>query len=121
MKFGEKVKEIRLSKNIGIKEFCEMTNFPPMKWTMVEKGLIKPLEGCLDKIFEVLKITVGDKEYIELLRLYTDARFNPATRKAIEGFVSNIIDNIPEKQFNKLKEKLKQEIINAYEEENKQE
>jgi transcriptional regulator with XRE-family HTH domain len=43
MTFGEKIKELRLRKDLGLREFCLMFSLDASNWSKIERGRIKPL------------------------------------------------------------------------------
>jgi transcriptional regulator with XRE-family HTH domain len=66
MKYGVKIKELRLAKNIGLREFCEKANLDPSNWSKIERGFIYPSTKTFDKIMEVLNIKKFSLEYYKI-------------------------------------------------------
>jgi len=41
-KFGKILKELRIKKEIGLREICKLTNYDPSNWSKIERGKIAP-------------------------------------------------------------------------------
>ena len=66
--FGCYVKEARLKKGIGLREFCRRLSLDASNWSKVERGLIPPArdESKLLEIATILDIRLGSPEWEEL-------------------------------------------------------
>jgi transcriptional regulator with XRE-family HTH domain len=74
MTFGEKIKELRLRKDLGLREFCLLFMVDPSNWSKIERGRKKPnLSPCL---FATLLsgLCKTEKEKDEVISLYYIAR-----------------------------------------------
>ena len=69
--FGEFVKELRVSKNITLREFCRKTLQDPSNWSKVEREIIPPPKSktVLEQIGRVLEIEPGTDYYNTLFDL----------------------------------------------------
>lgn len=38
MRFGERIKQLRLERNLGLREFCENVGVDPSNWSKIERG-----------------------------------------------------------------------------------
>jgi len=56
--FGRFVKECRIKKRLGLREFCERADMDPSNWSKVERGALKPptASEVLDAIAKALEI-----------------------------------------------------------------
>ena len=63
--FGKFVKEIRLSHELGLREFCVENEYDPSNWSKVERELIPPPkdEETLSRWARSLKIKEGSAEW----------------------------------------------------------
>jgi len=41
-KFGQTLKELRLEKQLSLREICKETGYDPSNWSKIERGLIPP-------------------------------------------------------------------------------
>jgi transcriptional regulator with XRE-family HTH domain len=66
--YGEFVKNRRVDKGIGLREFCKALGVDASNWSKVERGLLSPPqdEAKLRKIAELLGIEVGSATWIEM-------------------------------------------------------
>jgi transcriptional regulator with XRE-family HTH domain len=69
--FGDFVKELRVNKNITLREFCRKTLADPSNWSKVERGIIPPPKSktVLEQIAQVLEIEPGTEDYNTLFDL----------------------------------------------------
>jgi len=69
--FGNFVKEVRVSKEITLREFCRKTLQDPSNWSKVERGIIPPPKSktVLEQIAQVLEIEPGTEDYNTLFDL----------------------------------------------------
>lgn len=66
--FGEFVKETRLKKDIGLREFCRILSLDASNWSKIERGMLAPPqdEKKLKQIAKVLGIDIKSDEFTEL-------------------------------------------------------
>ena len=66
--FGEFIKERRITKGIGLREFCKRMEIDASNWSKVERGLLTPPqdEERLIKIAHVLDIKIGSPLWKEM-------------------------------------------------------
>jgi len=66
--FGEFIKSLRLSRDIGLREFCRKLEVDASNWSKVERGLLPPPQddAKLEKISQILRINKKSETYTEL-------------------------------------------------------
>ncbi len=66
--FGESIKEARLMKDIGLREFCRLLSIDASNWSKVERGLLSPPqdEKKLKQIAKILEIDTKSEQFSEL-------------------------------------------------------
>jgi len=66
--FGEFIKERRIDKGIGLREFCKRIEIDASNWSKVERGLLAPPqdEEKLRKIAQALGIKLGSALWEEM-------------------------------------------------------
>ena len=66
--FGEFIKERRIAKSIGLREFCKRLEIDASNWSKIERGLLAPPQdgGRLRKIARVLEIKIGSSLWKEM-------------------------------------------------------
>ena len=66
--FGEFIKERRIAKGIGLREFCKRMEIDASNWSKVERGLLAPPqdENKLRKIARLLDIKIGSPLWKEM-------------------------------------------------------
>lgn len=66
--FGEFIKERRIAKGIGLREFCKRIEIDASNWSKVERSLLAPPqdEEKLRKIARVLDIKIGSQLWKEM-------------------------------------------------------
>jgi transcriptional regulator with XRE-family HTH domain len=71
MKWGDFVREKRLSAGYGLREFAQLVGILPSNYNNMEKGRLAPPQDKrkLDQIAEVLNVKVGSAEYGTLMDL----------------------------------------------------
>jgi transcriptional regulator with XRE-family HTH domain len=65
MTFGELVKQKRLNKGYGLREFCIAIEYDCSNWSKVERSISKPPIHILDKIIKVLELTKSEAGELE--------------------------------------------------------
>ena len=63
-KFGKLLKELRIKKELSLREICKKTNYDPSNWSKIERGKISPPadEKTLKKWGVILGISKSKKE-----------------------------------------------------------
>jgi len=66
--FGEFIKEKRINKGIGLREFCKRMEIDASNWSKVERGLLAPPqdEEKLRKIARMLDVKIGSPIWKEM-------------------------------------------------------
>jgi transcriptional regulator with XRE-family HTH domain len=66
--YGQFVKNRRVDKGIGLREFCKSLGLDASNWSKVERGLLSPPqdEEKLRKIAELLDIEFGSDMWVEM-------------------------------------------------------
>jgi transcriptional regulator with XRE-family HTH domain len=66
--FGDFIKNLRIEKDIGLREFCRRLLIDASNWSKIERGVLAPPqdEEKLQKIAEILDIKIGSDMYAEL-------------------------------------------------------
>jgi transcriptional regulator with XRE-family HTH domain len=66
--FGNLIKELRLEKEISLREFCRQLSLDASNWSKIERGLLAPPqdEEKLMKIAEVLGVKIPSEKYSEI-------------------------------------------------------
>ncbi|MFH0792431.1 MAG: helix-turn-helix transcriptional regulator [bacterium] len=69
--FGDFVRDVRLRKRIGLREFCLKTGRDASNWSKVERALLPPPQDheSLEKIADALGLRKGDSEWSKLFDL----------------------------------------------------
>jgi transcriptional regulator with XRE-family HTH domain len=65
------IKDVRIKKEISLREFCRKTMQDPSNWSKIERGQIHPPRSkeILEKIAETLTLEPGSEEYNTLFDL----------------------------------------------------
>ena len=66
--YGEFVKEIRMKKEISLREFCKQAEMDASNWSKIERGLLAPPqdEDKLKNIARALGIKIGSETWKEM-------------------------------------------------------
>jgi len=118
--YGEFIKEIRLSKEISLREFCKLAEMDASNWSKIERGLLAPLqdEEKLKKIARVLGIKIGSDAWKEMKDLANidagiipeDIRSDADVLKALPMFFRTIRSDKPTaEELDKLIDMIKKE------------
>lgn len=69
--FGEYIKELRISKEITLREFCKKTNIDPSNWSKIERGILPPPKSrsVLEELANVLGLDQTSEEFNTLCDL----------------------------------------------------
>ncbi len=78
-KFGEYIKDLRVEKEITLREFCKTVGLDPSNWSKIERGLLAPPKSkeILGQIASTLGLTENSPEYNQLFD-YAMIEFIPA-------------------------------------------
>ncbi len=70
-KFGSYVKELRIKKEVTLRQFCKMNEIDPSNWSKIERELLQPPkdENTLLKIAKSLNLDTNGQEYQHLVDL----------------------------------------------------
>jgi transcriptional regulator with XRE-family HTH domain len=62
--FGKLVKQLRVERRLGLREFCIATDCDPSNWSKVERGILSPPQDqdTLNRIAIILKLPDNSKE-----------------------------------------------------------
>lgn len=63
--FGEYIKELRITKEITLREFCKKAQQDPSNWSKIERGISAPPKSklVLEQIIAALEIPYNTEEY----------------------------------------------------------
>ena len=66
-KFGKILKELRIKKELGLREICKLVNYDPSNWSKIERGIISPPseEKVLREWAKALGLSKKTKEFQE--------------------------------------------------------
>ena len=66
--FGERVKALRLEKDIGLREFCRRLDLDPSNWSKIERGRLAPPQSDqkIDQIADILGLEKNSPPYLQL-------------------------------------------------------
>jgi transcriptional regulator with XRE-family HTH domain len=69
--FGEYIRDLRISKEITLREFCKNAQQDPSNWSKTERGIIAPPKSklVLDQIIKALDIKKDTEEYYTIFDL----------------------------------------------------
>jgi len=69
--FGTFIKELRLQREITLREFCRNSGQDPSNWSKTERGIIPPPKSkiVLEQIADVLGLLPGEDDYNTLFDL----------------------------------------------------
>ena len=118
--YGEFIKEIRMKKEISLREFCKLTEIDASNWSKIERGLLAPPqdEERQKKIARILNIKIGSETWKEMKDLANidagiipaDIRSNAEVLKALPMFFRTIRSDKPTaEELDKLIEMIKKE------------
>jgi transcriptional regulator with XRE-family HTH domain len=103
--YGEFVKEIRMNKEISLREFCKQAELDASNWSKIERGLLAPPqdEDKLKNIARVLVIKIGSDTWKEMKDLANidagiipdDIRSDAEILKALPMFFRTIRSDKP--------------------------
>lgn len=69
--FGNYVKELRIEKEITLREFCRLANLDPSNWSKIEREVMDPPKSkiTLENICEALNVKADSEEYKNIFDL----------------------------------------------------
>jgi transcriptional regulator with XRE-family HTH domain len=79
--FGEFIKEKRLSKGLGLREFCKMIDMDASNWSKVERGVLAPPQ---------------DEEKLKRIAIALDIKFKSALWREMKDKASIAAGVIPQ-------------------------
>jgi transcriptional regulator with XRE-family HTH domain len=118
--YGEFIKEIRMNKEMTLREFCKLAEIDASNWSKIERGLLAPPqdEDKQKKIARVLGIKIGSDTWKEMKDLANidagiipgDIRSDEEALKALPMFFRTIRSDKPTaEELDKLIEMIKKE------------
>lgn len=69
VKFGKILKDLRIKKELSLREICKATNYDPSNWSKIERGVISPPsdEKILRKWAKTLGLLQKSNEFQEFI------------------------------------------------------
>ncbi len=69
--FGEYIKNLRIQKELTLREFCRKVDLDPSNWSKTERGINPPPKSqyVLNTIAEILGLNLNSEEYKTLIDL----------------------------------------------------
>ena len=117
MEFGQRIKEMRMSRNISLRQFCRNTGFKPNMWVRIEDCLTYPNEKILPIVAKGLGISEFDLDYLtlhhEILSDNLERIENYNTVEYIKIFLQILSDNMKKKPSEEQLENFEQMLIAA--------
>lgn len=64
-KFGQKLKKLRIAKNLSLREICKLVGYDSSNWSKIERGIISPPANkqILSRWAKVLGLKLGSSDY----------------------------------------------------------
>ena len=120
--YGYFIKDIRMKKEMSLREFCKQVEIDASNWSKIERGLLAPPqdEEKLKKIARVLGIKIGSEPWKEMKDLANidagiipeDIRSDEEILKALPMFFRTIRSEKPTaEELDKLIDMIKKEVI----------
>ena len=68
-KFGKILKDMRIEKELSLREICKLADYDPSNWSKIERGMISPPseEKTLRKWAKILGLSQKSKEFQEFI------------------------------------------------------
>ena len=68
-KFGKLLKNLRINKELSLREVCKLINYDPSNWSKIERGIISPPSdnNTLHNWAKILGLSSKSKEYQEFI------------------------------------------------------
>ena len=68
-KFGKILKDLRIEKELSLREACKLTSYDPSNWSKIERGLLPPpaTEKVLKKWAKILGLSQASDKFTEFI------------------------------------------------------
>ena len=118
--YGEFIKEIRMNKEMTLREFCKLAEIDASNWSKIERGILAPPqdEDKLKNIAHALGVKIGSETWKEMKDLANidagiipgDIRSDEEALKALPMFFRTIRSDKPTaEELDKLIDMIKKE------------
>lgn len=114
LKFGEFLKELRIKKELSLRDVCKLTHYDPSNWSKIERGRMSPPsnEKVLKKWATVLEVedvqAFIDKALIEQGIIPNDVFYDKEAVMCLPAFFRTLRNKKPTKrEIDKLIELIK--------------
>lgn len=105
-KFGKILNELRIKKELSLRDVCKETGYDPSNWSKIERGIISPPadEKILIKWAKILGLTLKQaKEFIDEAKISQgiipqDILSQPNAVKCLPAFFRTLRNEKPTKQ-----------------------
>lgn len=107
-KFGELLKNLRIERNLSLREICKLTDYDPSNWSKIERGKMPPPadKNTLIKWAKILELPLNEKGLNDFLDcaaiaqgiIPEDILTDADTVKLLPAFFRTIRDEKPTKQ-----------------------
>ena len=105
-KFGQVLKDLRIKKELSLRDVCRETGYDPSNWSKIERGIISPPadENTLIKWAKILRLTVKKtKEFTDEARVAQgiipqDILSRPNAVKYLPAFFRTLRNEKPTKE-----------------------
>lgn len=107
-KFGELLKNLRIERNLSLREICKLVDYDPSNWSKIERGKMSPPsdKSAIIKWAKILGLSPDKKELNDFLDCAAIARgiipedilTDADTVKLLPAFFRTIRDEKPTKQ-----------------------
>lgn len=105
-KFGDFLKELRIKKELSLRDVCKETGYDPSNWSKIERGIISPPanEKILKKWAKILGLTLKQtKEFIDEAKIAQgiipqDILSQPSAVKCLPAFFRTLRNEKPTKE-----------------------
>ena len=69
--FGKNLKELRISRNLSLREVCKLVSYDPSNWSKIERGVISPPSEKKTLVSWAKALGLGQdaKEFVELAQV----------------------------------------------------
>jgi transcriptional regulator with XRE-family HTH domain len=107
-KFGQMLKDLRIKKELSLREVCRETGYDPSNWSKIERGLISPPadETILMKWANILGLSPSSKKIQEFIDeaqvaqgiIPQDVLSRPNAAKCLPAFFRTMRNEKPTKE-----------------------
>ena len=87
LSFGEYVRQLRLSRQVSLRQFAKSCGFQASNYCHVENGTLNPTDEHVRKIVDYFGVAKGSEEHRKLLDLAAEAR------KGVPSDLQELIQN----------------------------